>query len=463
MPLLTQCKLLNMSTRNSKKEIKITAKFGGSSLANAERILNVKNIILADAGRRFVVVSAPGKDNTSDEKVTDMLYKIARLISLKKSWGSEWEKVVFRFSNIISSLGLESRLSSLLPDVLNSIKKNPYTDFVVSRGEYMQARIITELLNSFRKKAYFIDASNVIFFNSNNLLDYEKTVKVIRKKCAGKGYFIIPGFYGKTVRGEIKTFTRGGSDITGALVACAMHTPLYENWTDVSGFFTADPRIVKGARTIKEMTYREARALSYAGATVLHEETMGHLIKEGISLVVRNTNEPAFPGTYILPKSIKSNNVTGIAGKKGFFIFTIEKTMTNEVVGFGRKLLDIFEKAKVSYDHQVTGIDTTSILVDESKLFLSKDKHDKIIKNLISKIKKKLQPDKITITRDVGIIAVVSQSNYDTKAFVRLSDKLIEKNVKIIMQSMEPTGQIIIAVPADSFSSALKIIHNALF
>lgn len=452
-----------MSTKNSKKEIKITAKFGGSSLANAKRILNVKDIILADPGRRFVVVSAPGKDNSYLEKVTDMLYKIAKLSSAKSSFEKEWEKVAFRFSHIISSLGLENKLNSLLPDVLSSIKKNQYTDFIVSRGEYMQARIVAELLNSFKKKAHFIDASDIIFFNSNNLLDYERTIKAIRKKCIGRDYYIIPGFYGKRMDGKIKTFTRGGSDITGALVACALHAPLYENWTDVSGFYTADPRIVKEAKTIKEMSYREARALSYAGATVLHEETMAHLIKENISLVVRNTNEPKFPGTIILPNPIKSNKVTGIAGKKGFFIFTIEKTMTNEVVGFGRKLLNIFEKAEVSYDHQVTGIDTTSILVDQSKLFLSKDKHAKILKNLTSKIKEELQPDKITITSDVGIIAVVSESSYDTKAFVRLSDKLIEKNIKIIMQSMEPTGQIIIAVPESSFSEALKITHNALF
>lgn len=452
-----------MSIKNSKKEIKITAKFGGSSLANAERILNVKDIILADSGRRFIVVSAPGKDNLSDEKVTDMLYKIAKLASAKSPFEKEWQKIALRFSKIISSLRLESNLADLLGEVLSSIKKNPYTDFIVSRGEYMQARIMTELLNSFGKKAYFVDAPDVIFFNSKNVLDYERTTKAIRQKCSGKDYYIIPGFYGRTINGKIKTFTRGGSDITGALVACALRTPLYENWTDVSGFYNADPRIVKEAKPIKQMSYREARALSYAGATVLHEETMGHLIKENISLVVRNTNEPKFPGTFILPHPVKSNKVTGIAGKKGFYIFTIEKTMTNEVVGFGRKLLNIFEKAEVSYDHQVTGIDTTSILVDQSKLFLSKDKHAKILKNLTFKIKEELQPDKVTVTSNVGIIAVVSESSYDTRAFVRLSDRLIEKNIRIIMQSMEPTGQIIIAVPESSISPALKIIHNALF
>jgi aspartate kinase len=449
-------------SKNSKKEILITAKFGGSSLSNKERILNVKDIILSNPRRRFVVVSAPGKDEQFTEKITDTLYKIAKLVSVKASFEKEWRKIVSRFSNIISSLGLESRLGNLLPEVLISIKINPYTDFIVSRGEYMQAKILAELLKSLGKNAFFIDAGDMIFFDSKGFLDYEKTQKAVNKKCSAKGIFIIPGFYGKTESGKIKTFTRGGSDITGALVACALKTPLYENWTDVSGFFTADPRIVKEAKTIKEMTYREARALSYAGATVLHEETVGHLIKGGITLVVRNTHHPKDPGTFILPSSPKSDKVTGVAGKKGFLIFTVEKTMTNEVVGFGRKLLDIFEKAAVSYDHEVTGIDTTSIIVDQSKIFTA-GKNDVVIKNLISKIKKELQPDKITLTPEVGIIAVVSRSNYDAKAFVRLSNELIKKNIKIIMQSMEPTGQIIVAVPNDSFASALKIIHTALF
>lgn len=450
-------------SKNSKKEIKITAKFGGSSLANGERVLNVKNIILSDRRRRFIVVSAPGKDEQSSQKITDILYEIAKLVSLKKSFEKEWNKIVLRFSNIISSLGLESHLSSLLGEVLSSIKKNSYTDFIVSRGEYMQARIMAELLKSLGHKANFIDAADIIIFNSKGFLDFEKTQKAVSKKCSLKEIYIIPGFYGKTTNGRIKTFTRGGSDITGALVACALNTPLYENWTDVSGFFTADPRIVKEAKTIKEMTYREARALSYAGAAVLHEETVGHLIKGGITLVVRNTNDPKDSGTFILPSSPKIDKVTGIAGKKGFLIFTIEKTMTNEVIGFGRKLLDIFEKMQISYDHEVTGIDTTSIIVDQSKISLDSNRYNEVIKNLISKIKKELQPDKITLTPDVGIIAVVSRSNYDSKAFVDLSNKLIKKNIKIIMQSMEPTGQIIVAVPNDYFSSALKIIHNALF
>jgi len=447
----------------SKNNSKITAKFGGSSLSNATRTLKVRNIILADPRRKYLIVSAPGRDDFFNEKVTDRLYQIAKLISLKLAWKSEWNKIALRFSSIISGLGLESRLADLLPEVFNSIKKNPSPDFIASRGEYLEARIITELLKASGRKAHFIDAADIIFFTSAGLLDYEKICKIIRRKCAGRGYFVIPGFYGMAQDGKIKTFTRGGSDITGALVACALHTPLYENWTDVSGFYTADPRIVKKAKIIAQMSYREARALAYAGATVLHEETVGHLIKEGISLVIRNTNKIKYPGTYILPHSPKINKITGLAGKKGFFIFTVEKTMTNEVIGFGRKLLDIFEQARISYDHEVTGIDTTSLVVDQTKIPFYPDSPNKVIKNLISQIKKILQPDRITLTSDVAIITVVSHFNYDARAFVRLSDRLIRKNIKIIMQSMEPTGQIIIAVPNDSFFSALKIIHDACF
>ena len=442
------------------KKISITAKFGGSSLSNAKRILNVKDIILADSNRKFIVVSAPGKDDSHTIKVTDSLYALSDLVSKKLFWESAWKTIASRFYSLISELGLERELKNLLEEVEDSIKNNLYTDFIVSRGEYLSARIMAEVLKKNNPYARFIDSRELIFFNSSGALDYARTCRAIRKKCNAKGMFVIPGFYG-TMKNKIKIFSRGGSDITGALVACALHT-FYENWTDVSGFYTADPRKVPEARPIKQMTYREARALSYAGAAVLHEETAMHLVKEGISMAIRNTNKPDHPGTLIKSSNEgKKNSFIGIAGKQGFIIFTVDKMMMNESIGQGRKLLGIFEAAKIPYDHEATGIDTISIFIDGAKSGFSDS--NKLLKKILSEIKDKLSPDQVTVVPNVGIIVVVSQFGNNRDIFIRVSKAMSQKNIKILLLSMEPSGQIIIAVPDKNFPDALRAVHSALF
>jgi len=285
----------NSSTKNQK----ITAKFGGSSLANAKCTLKVRDIILADANRKFIVVSAPGKDKHNEIKVTDMLYGVAACISRGIEWKFVWGKVARRYSSIIDDLKLSQKLKKLLQEVEDSIKKNPRKDFVVSRGEYIEAKIMTELLKVSGHRASFVDAVNIIFFDKSGVVSYDKTRKAIKKSCKGSGFFIIPGFYGIDTNRKVKTFSRGGSDVTGAIVAAAMETPVYENWTDVSGFYTADPNKVKTAQQIKNMTYKEAQALSLSGAHILHKKTVIYLLKGKITLVIKNTFRSSHHGTTI--------------------------------------------------------------------------------------------------------------------------------------------------------------------
>jgi len=443
----------------------VTAKFGGTSLATASQCIKVKDIILSSPLRKYIVVSAPGKAHAGDEKITDILINISNSIKENKDWKILWEKVTNRFLNIVSELGLSLSFENTLTEVETAIQLNPYHDYIVSRGEYLQAKVMTALFKTLGHSAEFIDAADCIFFNASGAIDYKRTSKAIQKSCNSKSYFIFPGFYGTDVHGKVRAFSRGGSDITGALVACALNTTVYENWTDVSGFYTADPRNVPNAHSIREMTYQEARALSYAGATVLHQETVAYLVKNGISVNIRNTNIPTDAGTAIVANRPIKGNVVGIAGKKDFVIFTIEKMMMNDEVGLGRKLLSIFEKAGIPYDHQVTGIDTISLVIDKTKIpDYTALTDNNLIEKLGTVISKMIKPDKITVLDNVAAITTVVQHiDGGVNWLGKLSQALESKGIHAYISSQEVTGQMISVIDSKHLPLALRSIHDIFF
>lgn len=443
----------------------VTAKFGGTSLATAIQCLKVKDIILGSSVRKYIVVSAPGKAHLSDKKVTDILIHIHANIKAGKDWKDLWTKVITRFSNIIDGLGLTASFEMVFDDMESAINANPYYEYIVSRGEYLQAKIMTALLNDLGHNAIFIDAADCIAFNTSGAIDYSKTCKLVKGRYVPDAYLIFPGFYGTDPSGRIRIFSRGGSDITGALIACALNSAVYENWTDVSGFYTANPLDVPNARSIKEMTYQEARALSYAGASVLHQETVSYLVKNGISINIRNTNMPADTGTTIASAQPLKGGIVGIAGKKDFVIFTIEKMMMNDEVGFGRKLLSILEKAGIPYDHQVTGIDTISLVIDKTKIpgrIPLVDNNN--LEKLSAVINSNMRPDKITVIDNVAAITTVVRNTVKSvNLLAKFSSTLESNKIPTYINSQEINGQIISVIDSGHLPFALKSLHNAFF
>ncbi|MDR3085405.1 MAG: aspartate kinase, partial [Christensenellaceae bacterium] len=314
----------------------VVAKFGGSSLADARQFQKVKAIVLEDERRRYVVPSAPGKRDDDDEKVTDLLYLMQRRAAEGQSIGEEFSRLAERFVGIVEGLGLDLDILPYLGEVRLAIEGGASRDFAASRGEYLNGVVLSHYLGW-----ELIDAAEVVFFDENGVFEAERTQEVLSSRLAKAKNAVIPGFYGSMPNGEIRTFSRGGSDITGAIVARACAAELYENWTDVSGFLMADPRVVKRPREIAVITYRELRELSYMGATVLHDEAIFPVRMAGIPINIRNTNEPSAPGTMIVraDESQVRGAITGIAGKKGFTAIAVEKNLMNAELGFGRRVL----------------------------------------------------------------------------------------------------------------------------
>ena len=430
-------------------------KFGGSSLADADHFRQVAAIIKADPDRRYVVPSAPGKREKSDTKVTDLLYRCYDLIKSRSSMESIdacYNEIRARYTSIIEDLGLDYDISGELDYVRNAMLHAAGRGYAASRGEYLNALILAKYLGF-----DFIDAENVIFFKDNGTLDEEKTNAELSAELEKHKYAVIPGFYGGTPNGTVKTFSRGGSDITGSIVAKAAKADLYENWTDVSGFMMADPRIIENPCIIKEITYRELRELSYMGATVLHEDAVFPVRSAGIPINIRNTNRPEDEGTMIVSHSAGYDSehvITGVAGKKSFSVITIEKDSMNSEVGFGRKVLEVFEENEISFEHLPSGIDTMSVVVASSTL---EGRREKVMNAIVRAVK----PDSVFIEDELALIAVVGRGMVKAKGTsARVCDALARAdiNIRIIDQGSSELN-IIVGVDDEEYEDALRAIY----
>ena len=427
-------------------------KFGGSSLADADHFRAVAEIVKSDPTRRYVVASAPGKRNTTDVKVTDLLYTCYELASDEKDITDVFEQIKERYIQIIKELELDLDLSEMFDKILHSFTHNSGRDYVASRGEYLNAMILAKYLGF-----HFIDARKCIFFNDDGQFDAERTNTVLREYLSKYEYAVIPGFYGSMPNGTIKTFSRGGSDITGSIVARAASASLYENWTDVSGFLMADPRCIDNPRVIETITYKELRELSYMGATVLHEESIFPVRYSKIPINIRNTNCPNDKGTFIVPKTedVPSTVITGIAGKIGFSTITIEKDMMNSELGFGRRVLQAVEESGLSFEHFPSGIDTMSVIVSTKEL--TKKRAD-----VMASICKAVNPDNIFIEENMALIAVVGRGMVKAKGTAaRLFNALANAGVNIRMIDQGSCElNIVIGVDENDYITALQAIYD---
>ena len=432
--------------------MKKVVKFGGSSLASAKQFKKVGDIIRSDKSRRYVVPSAPGKRNDKDEKVTDLLYECYDAAASGSAYKKILEKIKKRYEEIIDGLDLNLNLDHEFDKIEENFLAKAGRDYAASRGEYLNGLVMAEYLGY-----EFIDPAEVIFFDEHGVFEPETTNKELAERLEHVERAVIPGFYGSKHDGSVKTFSRGGSDVTGSLVAKAIKADLYENWTDVSGFLVTDPRIVKNPEVIESITYRELRELSYMGATVLHEDAIFPVRKEGIPINIRNTNAPKDNGTWIVESTCHHSayTITGIAGKKGFVAVNVEKDMMNSEVGFGRKVLTAFEENGINFEHMPSGIDTMTVFVHEPEF---EQKEQKVI----SAIHRLAHPDTIDLEADLALIAVVGRgmkSNRGTAGRIFSALAHANINVKMIDQGSSELN-IIIGVSNNDFDNAIKAIYD---
>ncbi len=427
-------------------------KFGGSSLASAGQFSKVGKIIKEDKARRFVVPSAPGKRNAKDTKVTDLLYQCYAQAEAEEDFKGTLKKIQSRFEAILNGLNMTFSLSGEFETIAENFAKKAGRDYAASRGEYLNGIVMAQYLGF-----SFIDAAEVIRFKDNGDFDAETTNELLSARLKGCEYAVIPGFYGARADGSIQTFSRGGSDITGSLVAKAVHADIYENWTDVSGFLIADPGIIKNPKVIKVITYRELRELSYMGATVLHEDAVFPVRREGIPINIRNTNAPEDEGTLIVESTCRQPDytITGIAGKKGFVAVNIEKDMMNSEVGFGRKVLAAFEENGISFEHVPSGIDTFTVFVHQEE-FEGKEQQ------VLSAIHRFAQPDSIDLEGNLALIAVVGRGMRSTRGTAgRIFSALAHANVNVKMIDQGSSElNIIIGVTNSDFEEAIRAIYD---
>ena len=428
-------------------------KFGGSSLASAEQFKKVGNIIRAEADRKYVVPSAPGKRNSKDTKVTDMLYGCYALAEAGKNFDKELSQIKARYDEIIEGLDLTKGLLDAEFEIVKAqFQAKAGKDYAASRGEYLNGIIMAEYLGY-----QFLDAAEVIFFDENGEFLSEMTHKALKERMKEYDNVVLPGFYGAKLDGTVKTFSRGGSDITGSILARAVHANIYENWTDVSGVLLADPRIVEDPVGINTITYKELRELAYMGFSVLHEDALFPVRISGIPINIRNTNRPEDDGTMIVESTCKQPEytITGVAGKKGFVSVNIEKDKMNSEVGFGRKVLQAFEENGISFEHMPSGIDTLSVFVHQEE-FEGREQH------VLSTLHRLAKPDSIEIDADLALIAVVGRgmkSNRGVAARVLAALAHNNINVRMIDQGSSELN-IIIGVKNSDFETAIKAIYD---
>ncbi len=434
-------------------------KFGGTSMASGSTILEVAKIVNADKERRFVVVSAPGKRFSGDIKVTDLLYGCSDAVDAGnlQEFAQIFQKIRVRFLNIQTEIGKDLGLEAALAEVEQSIVNGAGRDYCASRGEYFAAKIMAAVLD-----IPFVDATEFVRFDENGVLKQEETFALGAKVLSQFSRAVIPGFYGLGADGKVKTFSRGGGDISGSIVARAVGASLYENWTDVSGFYVCDPRIVNSPKWIPELTYQELRELSYMGANVLHSESIFPVRSAGIPIRICNTFRPEDAGTYIVKHStrdMKDYVVTGIAGKKGFTSITLEKSMMNSEVGFVGKILSVIGKYGISFEHLPSGIDTMSLVIDNVYL------KDGLLETLLDEMKNAVQPDKIYAHENISLVATVGHGmskNVGTSArlFKALSEAGI--NVNMIDQGSSELN-IIVGVENEDCADCIKAIYREFF
>ena len=432
----------------------VVAKFGGSSLADAEQFRKVRAIVRADEARKFVVPSAPGKRRSNDYKITDLLYLCHAHVQQGIAFDEVFNVIAQRYEELVTELEVDVDIKQYLEEIKANVAGGASADYTASRGEYLNGLILAGYLGY-----KFIDAAELIFFDEQGNFDRDRTKNVVRETLSSIDKAVIPGFYGATPDGEIKTFSRGGSDITGAIIAGGIKADLYENWTDVSGFLMADPRIVDNPKPIESITYRELRELSYMGATVLHEEAIFPVREEGIPINIKNTNVPKDKGTLIIKDKVLNGHartITGIAGRKDFTVIAIEKTLMNSELGFCRKLLATLESHGVPFENMPSGIDSVSLVIADSHL---KNKLNKIL----NEIKRQCEPDSIEAYPNMASIAIVGLGMAHTKGmaskvFRALAAESI--NIRMINQGSSEIN-ITVGVETEDFEKAVKAIYYA--
>lgn len=435
----------------------IVCKFGGSSLSSAEQFRRVKAIVEADPSRNVVVVSAPGKRFKEDNKVTDLLYITHAHLKYNASCADIFEEIKNRYREIYQGCGLHQDLEKEFAVIEEKLKKSTGVDYIVSRGEYLNARLMAEYLGY-----TFVDSADWLFFGYDGKVDYERTYYALKTITDRHPKVVLPGFYGSMPDGTIRTFSRGGSDVTGALAAAAIEAECYENFTDVSGVMMADPRIVENPKPIARITYEELRELSHMGAEVLHEETVLPVRQKNIPLYIKNTNDPSAPGTMIMgafdedAESEKDHFITGVSGKKHYTIISISKAQMNEEIGFIRRILETFEHYGLSVEHIPTGVDSVSVVLPSAGL-------EHCLHNLISDLTARLSPDAVNVIPDISLVAVVGRrmalnTGVSGKIFTALGKSKI--NVRMIEQSVDEIN-IMIGVADSDYQRTIKVLYES--
>lgn len=433
--------------------IKVT-KFGGSSVADGIQLTKTKNIIEADPDRKYVVVSAPGKRFDGDNKITDLLYLCKTHMEHNLPYDQIFQVVADRYMAVEINLGVDVGMSDILNEIRDNLRKNPSADYIASRGEYLNAILIAAFLGY-----DFVDTVGLVCFDAKGRFLENETNEALKAELAKHERAVLPGFYGSTPDGEVKTFSRGGSDITGALVARAVEADVYENWTDVSGFLIADPRIVKHPKQIGVISYKELRELSYMGASVLHEDAIYPARVAGIPINIRNTNKPEDPGTMITDdiSGRKDDHViTGIAGSKDFTVVALYKNMMSSERGFVRRILGILDDYDINFEHLPSGIDTVSVVMSDKSI-------DGQLDEVLEAFENRLRPDSIDVIQDIALIATVGQgmdrrAGTSAKLFTALADANV--NIRMIDQGSSEMN-IIVGVENRDFETAIRAIYNA--
>ncbi|MBO5480942.1 MAG: aspartate kinase [Clostridia bacterium] len=433
-------------------------KFGGTSMADGNVMLRAAKIVESDSSRRYVVVSAPGKRFGGDVKVTDLLYQLSDAFENGDNalFDKTFEKISVRFLNIQTEIGKDLGMQAALDEVYAQAKNGAGRDYCASRGEYLAAKIMAAVLN-----IPFVDATEFVRFTPEGTLD-NQTFDIAAKVLSRYSRAVIPGFYGLGFDGKVKTFSRGGGDISGAIVARGVMAALYENWTDVSGFYACDPRIVHSPKSMPELSYQELRELSYMGANVLHSEAIFPVRSAGIPIRICNTFSPEDAGTYIVKTStrdVRDGVVTGIAGKKDFTVISLEKSMMNSEVGFVQKVLAVIGKHGISFEHLPSGIDTMSLVIDNEHL------KNGVLETVIEEMKQAVSPDKIYTHENIALIATVGHGmakNVGTSA--RLFKALSEAGVNVIMIDQGSSElNIIVGVDNEDCNACISAIYNEFF
>ena len=430
----------------------VVAKFGGTSVADAAQLRKISTIIRSNPERRFIVVSAPGKRFPEDIKVTDLLLTCYEKAIAGQSFEAELEQIRLRFREIIEGLKMVFPLNEEIRILEQSLLTDPQRDYTASRGEYLTARIMAQYLGF-----TFVDPAWCICFDEDGQLNSVMTSRTMRASLLPLNHAVIAGFYGADMTGRIHTFERGGSDITGSLAACAINADLYENWTDVSGLYAADPSIVENPETVEHMSYRELRTLSYMGASVLHSDAVLSASEMDIPINIRNTNRPGDAGTTImrhLPSGVAKNPVTGVSGRKGMTVVQIEKVMVSDGSGFSALMLDILKERSLPFEYCLTGIDSITLVIRSSLL-------DSCKEDLFAEIRSTLNPDFIGVRENLSLIAVTGEkATESSNANIRVLERLTEEGIELITIN-QGAGKLnlLIGVPEDRYEDAIRAIY----